>query len=58
MGLDRADPRHAIGSMTGINIAIINPLFLTAFMGLPLPVIIAAVLFWLSGLPLPGGLFA
>ena len=48
-GLDRADPRSAIDSMQGINLAVPNPIFLLFFMGLPLLLIAAAILFWQSG---------
>jgi uncharacterized membrane protein len=48
-GLDRADPRSAIDSMQGINLAVPNPIFLAFFMGLPLLLIAATVLFWQSG---------
>ena len=57
-GLDRADPRHAISSMNGINVAILNPLFMVLFLGLPLLTIATAVLFWQSGRSLPFWLFA
>lgn len=56
-GLDRADPRAAIDSFNGINVAIINPLFLTVFMGVPVLAGLAAVLFWLSGQSVPMWLF-
>jgi uncharacterized membrane protein len=48
-GLDRADPRHAIGSMNGINIAVQNPVFLPFFVGLPLLLIAATVLYIMAG---------
>jgi uncharacterized membrane protein len=48
-GLDRADPRAAIDSFNGINVAILNPLFLLVFMGVPLLGGLAAILFWQSG---------
>lgn len=57
-GLDRADPRHAIGAMNGINIAVVNPIFLAFFMGLPVLAIAAAVLFWQAGQTAPFLLFA
>lgn len=48
-GLDRADPRSAIDSMQGINIAVPNPIFLAFFAGPPLLLIGAAVLSWQGG---------
>jgi uncharacterized membrane protein len=48
-GLDRTDPRSAIDSMQGINLAVPNPMFLLFFMGLPLLLIAAAILFWQTG---------
>jgi uncharacterized membrane protein len=48
-GLDRADPRAAIDGFNGINVAILNPLFLLVFMGVPLLGGLAAILFWQSG---------
>lgn len=48
-GFDRADPRHAIGGMNGINVAVQNPIFLVFFMGVPLLLILASVLYWQAG---------
>ena len=57
-GLDRADPRAAIDSFNGINVAILNPLFLLVFMGVPVLGGLAAVLFWQSGQTAAMWLFA
>ena len=57
-GLDRADPRSAIDSMQGINLAVPNPIFLVFFMGLPLLLIAAAILLWQSGQSASPWLFA
>jgi uncharacterized membrane protein len=48
-GLNRADPRAAIDSFNGINVAILNPLFLLVFIGVPVLGGLAAILFWQSG---------
>lgn len=57
-GLSRADPRAAIDSFNGINVAILNPLFLLVFIGLPVLAALAAFLFWQSGQPAAMWLFA
>lgn len=57
-GLDRAPPQAAIDSMNGINVAIINPLFLSVFMGAPVVAALAAFLFWQSGQTTAMWLFA
>lgn len=54
-GLDRADPRHAINVMNGINIAILNPWFLPVFVSVPVLAGIACGLFWATGQPLSAG---
>jgi uncharacterized membrane protein len=48
-GLNRADPRAAIDSFNGINVAILNPLFLLVFIGVPVLGGLTAILFWQSG---------
>ena len=56
-GLDRGDPEQAAAAMRGMNVAIINPRFLAAFIG---PVITSAATgFLLLGLdePTPASLF-
>lgn len=57
-GLNRADPRAAIDSFNGINVAILNPLFLSIFMGTIVLAGLAAVLFWQSGQTAAMWLFA
>jgi uncharacterized membrane protein len=56
-GLDRADARTAVAAMRGMNVAIVNPRFLTAFVG---PVVTAALAGFLllgRGERMPGLLF-
>lgn len=48
-GLDAADPRHAVASMQRINVAIVNPLFLIAFLGVPLAAAVTGGLLLASG---------
>jgi uncharacterized membrane protein len=57
-GLGRADPRAAIDSMNGISVAILNPLFLTIFMGVPVLAASAAYFFWQAGQPVATWMFA
>lgn len=56
-GLDALRPEHAIAAMTSMNRKILNPLFLTSFVGPPIAAVLAGVLIMIDGGTTAGLLF-
>jgi uncharacterized membrane protein len=56
-GLDAVRPEPAITSMNSINRAILNPLFLTTFVGTPIAAVLAGILIMVDGDTTAGLLF-
>jgi uncharacterized membrane protein len=56
-GLDAVRPEQAISAMTSINRAILNPLFLTTFVGPPIASVLAGILILIEGTTTAGLLF-